>query len=159
IEIGQTYLAFPWIGCGECATCRAGDEHMCGKPRSLGIYRDGGFADHILVPDSQHLLPLSGLDPVTAAPYACSGLTAYSALKKAGDLIRSEPIVVIGAGGLGLMSLGLLKALGGVGAVVEDIDPKKREAAMAAGALAAVDGAAADAASQIGKAAGTRPRF
>ena len=159
IALGQPYLAYPWIGCGQCAICAAGDEHLCGKPRALGIYRDGGFADHLLVPDSKYLLPLGGLDPVTTAPYACSGLTAFSALKKAGDVIHSEPIVVIGAGGLGLMSVGLLKALGGVGAVVVDIDARKREAALAAGAKAAVDGSAADASTQISKAAGTRPRF
>jgi propanol-preferring alcohol dehydrogenase len=159
VALGKQYLAFPWIGCGQCAICGSGDEQLCGRPRALGIYRDGGFADHLLVPDARYLLPLDGLDPITTAPYACSGLTAYSALKKAGDVIRSEPIVVIGAGGLGLMSIGLLKALGGVGAVVVDIDPKKRDAALGAGALAAVDGGAGDASNQIGKAAGTRPRF
>jgi propanol-preferring alcohol dehydrogenase len=159
IELGKAYLAFPWIGCGQCAICASGDEHLCAKPRALGIYRDGGFSENLLVPDAKYLLPLDGLDPVTTAPYACSGLTAYSALKKAGDVLESEPIVVIGAGGLGLMSIRLLKALGGVGAVVVDIDPKKLDAAMAAGAKAVVDGSAPDAASQISKAAGVRPRF
>lgn len=159
VTLGRQYLVFPWIGCGQCAVCAAGDEHHCNKPRTLGIYRDGGYADHMLVPDSRYLLDLDGLDPVTTAPYACSGLTAYSALKKAGDVIRSEPIAVIGAGGLGLMSIGLLKALGGVGAVVVDIDEAKRKAALAAGAIAAVDGRASDASIQIARAAGLRPRF
>ncbi len=55
---------------------------------------------------------------------------------------------MIGAGGLGLMALTLLKALGGHGAVVADIDPAKRAAALAAGALAAIDAGAADAVKQ-----------
>jgi len=160
VTVGKSYLVFPWIGCGQCAMCAAGDEHLCGgKPLTLGIYRDGGFADHLLVPDARYLLALDGLDPVTTAPYACSGLTAYSALKKAGIIIHSEPIVVIGAGGLGMMSIGLLKAMGGVGAVVVDLDEKKREAALAAGAKAVVDGSASDASNQISRAAGIRPRF
>ncbi len=159
VALGRPYLVFPWIGCGECATCKAGDEHLCNKSRALGIFQDGGYADHILVPDARYLLDLDGLDPVTTAPYACSGLTAFSALKKAGDLIHSEPIAVIGAGGLGLMAVGLLKALGGRGAVVVDIDEDKRKAAVAAGALAAVDGKAGDASNQIARAAGVRPRF
>lgn len=159
VKLGQQYLVFPWIGCGQCATCAAGDEHLCNKARSLGIYQDGGYADHMLVPDARYLLDLDGLDPVTTAPYACSGLTAFSALKKAGDVIYSEPIVVIGAGVLGLMAVSLLKALGGKGAVVVDIDEEKRKAAVAAGALAAVDARAGDASSQIGRAAGVRPRF
>ena len=153
------YLVFPWIGCGKCAICGAGDEHYCGRPRSLGIYRDGGYSDYVLVPDSRYLLELDGLDPVAAAPYACSGLTAYSALKKAGELVHKEPIAIIGAGGLGLMSLGLLKALEGAGAVMIDINEQKRQAALAAGALAAVDSHAGDAASQIARAAGGKPRF
>ena len=61
---------------------------------------------------------------------------------------------MFGAGGLGLMLLSLLKAMGGKGAIVVDIDAKKREAAMAAGALAAVDGKAPDALEQLAKAAG-----
>jgi D-arabinose 1-dehydrogenase-like Zn-dependent alcohol dehydrogenase len=52
------------------------------------------------------------------------------------------------------MCLALLKALDGVGAVVVDIDARKREAALAAGALAAVDGTAADAVAQVLSAAG-----
>ena len=52
------------------------------KPHSLGVYCDGGYADHMTVPHPKYLLNLKGLDPVTAAPYACSGVTTYSALKK-----------------------------------------------------------------------------
>ena len=63
-------------------------------------------------------------------------------------------IVIIGAGGLGLMALSLLKAMGGKGAIVVDIDARKREAAEAAGALATVDGSAPDALEQLEKKAG-----
>jgi alcohol dehydrogenase, propanol-preferring len=62
--------------------------------------------------------------------------------------------VIFGAGGLGLMALSLLKAMGGKGAIVVDIDEKKREAAEAAGALATVDGKAPDALEQLMKKAG-----
>jgi propanol-preferring alcohol dehydrogenase len=56
---------------------------------------------------------------------------------------------VIGAGGVGLMALAILRAMDARGAIVVDIDARKREAAMQAGALAVVDGRAADAAAQI----------
>src|SRR6266516_4445536 len=135
-------------------TCRGGDENMCVvKPNSLGVYCDGGYADYMTVPHPKYLLDLKGLDPVSAAPYACSGVTTYSALKKVENVLHT-PIVIFGAGGLGLMALSLLKALGGKGAVMVDIDARKREAAMAAGALAAVDGKAPDALEQLAKAAG-----
>ncbi len=123
------------------------------KPNSLGVYCDGGYADHMTVPHPKYLLNLKGLDPVTAAPYACSGVTTYSALKKV-EFAFNTPIVIFGAGGLGLMALSLLKAMGGKGAIVVDIDARKREAAEAAGALATVDGKAPDALEQLAKKAG-----
>jgi len=158
VEVGKTYLIFPWIGCGDCPVCFSGNETYCSKPRFLGILRDGGYADHIVVPHSKYLLDLSGLDFNAAAPYACSGVTTYSALKKAGSAIYEAPIVIFGAGGLGLMSLGLLKAMGGKGAVVVEVDNQKRNAAINAGALAVVDGLAKDAADQIIRAAGGAPK-
>jgi len=154
LKIGDIALAYPWLGCGKCPTCLAGDENMCAiKPNSLGVYCDGGYADHMTVPHPKYLLNLKGLDPVTAAPYACSGVTTYSALKKV-EKDLDTPIVIFGAGGLGLMALSLLKAMGGKGAIVVDIDAKKREAAEAAGALATVDGKAPDALEQLQKKAG-----
>ena len=126
VVAGEIRLVYPWIGCGHCPICIQEGENMCAQPRSLGVYCDGGYADHIMVPHPRYLVDLKGLDPVTAAPYACSGLTTYSALKKVAPVLEREPIMIIGAGGLGLMALGLLKAMGGKGAVVVDIDARKQ---------------------------------
>src|SRR3954451_20120747 len=153
LKIGDIALVYPWLGCGKCEACLAGDENMCLKPASLGVYCDGGYADHMTVPHPKYLLNLNGLDPVTAAPYACSGVTTYSALKKVENVLHT-PIVIFGSGGLGVMALSLLKAMGGRGAIMVDIDARKREAAEAAGALASVDGKASDALEQLQKKAG-----
>jgi D-arabinose 1-dehydrogenase-like Zn-dependent alcohol dehydrogenase len=153
LKVGDVALVYPWLGCGKCETCLAGDENMCLKPNSVGVYCDGGYSDHLTVPHPRYLLNLKGLDPVTAAPYACSGVTTYSALKKV-EAHLNTPIVIFGAGGLGLMALSLLKAMGGKGAIVVDIDARKREAAEKAGALATVDGKAPDALEQLASKAG-----
>ena len=154
VKPGDRRVIYPWIGCGTCAVCRRGDEHLCNRPRSLGIYRPGGFADHVLVPHPRYLLELAGLAPEEAAPFACSGLTAFSALRRVGEAVyRNQPVLVLGAGGVGLMGVALLKALGAHGVVVADIDPKKREAALAGGAMAAIDAGAADAVKQAQTAA------
>src|SRR5215472_4690400 len=143
VAVGDKRLAHPWIGCGECAVCRRGEEQLCLTPRFLGVQKPGGYADHVLVPHPRYLLDLGKLSPTQAAPYACSGITTFGALKRVGERIfREQPIMIIGAGGLGLMCLALLKALGGFGAIIADIDPKKREAALKAGALAAIDAGA-----------------
>ena len=105
----------------------------------------------MVVPDARYLLDLDGMAPEKAAPLACSGVTTYGALKKVGPTLQQEPLVVIGAGGLGLMCLALAKAMGSPGVVVVDIDPRKRDAAMQAGATAVVDGNAPDAARQLAK--------
>jgi alcohol dehydrogenase, propanol-preferring len=154
VKVGDRRLAHPWIGCGSCAVCRRGEEQLCAAPRFLGVHKPGGYADHVMVPHPRYLLDLGRLTPAQAAPYACSGITAFGALKRVGEAIfREQPIMVIGAGGLGLMCLSLLKAMGGRGAIVADIDAKKREAAMSAGALAAIDAAAPDAVKQAQAAA------
>jgi len=149
VTLGASCLVHPWIGCGECATCLRGDENICLKGRALGVARPGGFADYVLVPHPRYLVDISGLNEAEAAPLACAGVTTYSAIRKLGDGIQHEPVLIIGAGGLGLMAIEVLKAMAGHGAIVVDIDPAKRDAALAAGALLVVDGKAPDAAKQI----------
>lgn len=153
-KVGEVCLVYPWIGCGECPVCRSGRENLCTKPACVGVHRDGGYSDHVLIRDSKYLIPLGDLDPVVAAPFACSGLTVYSALKKFGSMIKESPVLVIGAGGLGLMCITILKAMGGKSAVAVDIDAGRRAAAVEAGAIAAVDSAAPDALAQLGAAFG-----
>ena len=149
VKIGDRRLVHPWLGCGECAVCRRGDEQLCRTPFSIGVFRSGGYADHLLVPHPRYLFDIGGIAPEKAAPLACSGITTYGALKKVGPLLQEEPVVIIGAGGLGLMCLALHRAMGGKAAIVVDIDPVKREAARRAGAQAVIDGNAADAAKAI----------
>ncbi len=70
---------------------------------------------------------------------ACSGLTTYSALKKFGPLAERPPIVIIGAGGLGLIAIGIARQLGASGVVVVERNAAKRDAALVAGASAAIE--------------------
>lgn len=149
IKVGDRRLVDPWMGCGECNVCKRGDEQLCTKPGSIGVFRDGGYSTHLMVPHPRYLFDIGDIPPERAAPLACSGVTTYSALKKVGPTLTTDPVVIIGAGGLGLMCLALHKAMGGHSAVVVDIDPAKRDAARKAGAAAVIDGGAADAAQQI----------
>ena len=120
----------------------------------MGIHRGGGFATHLIVPHARYLFGIGGLSPERAAPLACSGVTAYGALKKVSDTLADEPVVMIGAGGVGLMALALHKKMGGKSAIVVDIDPAKREAALKAGAAHVIDGAAKDVVDQLRTATG-----
>lgn len=154
LERERNFVIYPWVGCGECHQCRNDHENYCAAPRFLGLYADGGYADRIKIPHPKYLFDIGDMSPERAAPLACSGLTTFSALKKVQDTIKAAPVVIIGAGGLGLMAIGLVKAMGGLPPVVVDIDPAKRDAALKAGAGAAVDGAADDAVGQVQAATG-----
>ena len=113
VHVGDVRLVYPWVGCGACHTCRNGDGHHCSDSQALGIFTPGGFAEEILVRHEKYLIDIEGIEPAWAATLACSGVTALSSAKKA-LAYTSEPdtVAVIGAGGVGLMTIAILKALG-----------------------------------------------
>jgi len=132
--IGADRLIFPWIGCAGCVRCREGLDNYCMAPNMIGIQRPGGYADHLLVPHPRYLVDANGVDPVWAATLSCSGLSTYSAVSKLRPIPPDEWVAVIGAGGLGLSAIGMLRALGHERIVSVDIDDGKLNAAKAAGA-------------------------
>lgn len=154
VKIGDVRLVNPWMGCGECKVCKRGDENLCLKPQNVGVFSQGGYATHMLVPSHRHLFDIGNLKPAEAAPLACSGVTAYSALKKVEGTLKDEAVVIIGAGGVGLMGVTLAKKMGAKDVIIVDIDAAKREAALKAGASKAIDGSASDAVQQIQAATG-----
>jgi D-arabinose 1-dehydrogenase-like Zn-dependent alcohol dehydrogenase len=151
---GKLYAAYPWIGCGKCGLCARGDEHLCNAPRALGITVDGGYATHVMVPHPRYLLDAEGIAPEIAGPLMCSGLTSYSAIKKALPHLRVGPLLIVGLGGVGMMGLQFARALTDQPIFVADLDPSKREAALKLGAKEAFDAADPGARKVIGKAAG-----
>lgn len=133
IEVGKSYAIYPWIGCGVCSLCQGGMEQLCQQPQCLGNQLAGGFADHVLVPDARYLLDYGSLDPAMAACYMCSGITAYSALRKiesyANGAYGSGPYMLLGLGGVGMMALQLALHLFEQPPIVADIDERKLDVA------------------------------
>jgi D-arabinose 1-dehydrogenase-like Zn-dependent alcohol dehydrogenase len=136
---GDRVAVYPWIGCGACNACRHDEENNCASPRHLGVYVDGGYASHVLVPHPRYLIDYAPLAPAFAAALMCSGLTAYAALQRLAERADRGPVLLIGLGGVGSMGFALARALFGAPPLVADIDPRKREAALVAGAAAAFD--------------------
>jgi D-arabinose 1-dehydrogenase-like Zn-dependent alcohol dehydrogenase len=139
VPIGQDRLVYPWTGCGQCARCQEGMDNWCPTPRFLGIQKSGGYADHMIVPHPKYLVDVTGLDPQYAPILACSGLTTYSAVRKLMPCSPQDWIVLMGAGGLGLMAVSMLRALGHENIAVCDIDSRKWDAARAVGAKEVLD--------------------
>jgi len=121
-------IVFPWLGCGECEFCTSGRDNMCPAQDGIGVQKPGGYAEKIIVREAKFLVDGAGVDPILAGSYACSGLTAYSALKKLGP-IQEEWVAIIGLGGVGLMGLAIAKGTGFERMVAIDIDDGKLKTA------------------------------
>jgi D-arabinose 1-dehydrogenase-like Zn-dependent alcohol dehydrogenase len=134
IRIGQRFVVFPWIGCGTCAYCKDGDELLCPTPRTLGTRRDGGYADYVIVPHPRYLVDHGNTPIDLACTYACSGLTAYSAIRKAQRVKNMKNLLIVGAGGVGLAALEVGRAIHDGEVWVADIDEAKLKIAREHGA-------------------------
>lgn len=144
VRAGDVRLVFPWVGCGKCRACQRDEENMCPQGMPLGVRQHGGYATHVLATHWKHLVPIDGLDPALAATYACSGITVLSAIRKLLPMEPEEPLVVVGAGGLGLNAIAVLRALGHRRIVSVDVDEAKLDAAERQGATDTVRADAAD---------------
>ncbi len=137
--IGKTMLVHPWIGCGDCKACLDGRENDCMRMNALGVFRDGGYATHVLVDHPKFLVDIDGLDLDTVTPLACSGVTVFNALRKALPIDDDEWLCVMGAGGLGLNAVSIAKAMGAKNIVCVDLDSDALAAAKDMGASATIN--------------------
>src|ERR671910_3171761 len=130
VAVGDTVIIHPFISCGLCGPCRAGDDMHCLNGSFPGINRDGGFAD-LLQTSARSVVKLApGLEPKDIAALADAGLTAIHAVKKAIPVLGpGTHAVVIGAGGLGHIGIQCLKAMTPAEIIV--VDPSEPALALA----------------------------
>jgi propanol-preferring alcohol dehydrogenase len=150
VKIGDNVLVYPWIGPNncECRSCKKGDTNLCETPKSLGVFQDGGYAEKIIVPDYKFLASIGDVDPDSASSLACSGLTAYTAIKKA--LVNNpESILIVGAGGLGLMGVQIASHMAKCKIICADIDDEKLKTAKELGATDVINTKESDASQKI----------
>ena len=150
VKVGDKRLVYPWIGCGKCAVCKAGQDNYCvSGSRFLGVNRAGAYSTHVLIPDAKYLIDTRGIDDAFASTLACSALTAYSAARKLPELGPKDTVAVLGCGGLGLIGISILRAQGVKNIVGCDIDDGKLEAAAKMGARKTVNTRAPEAAREL----------
>src|SRR5947207_13417166 len=130
VEVGDTVIVHPFITCGLCGPCRAGDDMHCLNGAFPGIDRDGGFADFLKTSPRSVVKLDPSLEPKDIAALADAGLTAIHAVKKAIPVLGpGARVVVIGAGGLGHIGVQCLKAMTPAQIIV--IDPSEPALALA----------------------------
>ncbi len=130
VAVGDTVIVHPYISCGLCGPCRAGNDMHCRNGSFPGIDRDGGFADFLMTSARSVVKLDHSLDPKDIAALADAGLTAIHAVKKAIPVLSSGTrVVVIGAGGLGHIGVQCLRAMTPAEVIV--IDPSEPALALA----------------------------
>ncbi len=100
--------------CGECKSCLRGETSLCeGAGWVLGILADGGYASHLVAPESALFAVPEGLPAAEAAVMHCTFGTAYRDLARLGRLAPGERVLVTGAnGGVGAAAVQIAARLG-----------------------------------------------
>lgn len=119
--------------CGECHFCRQANEQFCATGQMIGKYRDGGYAEFIVMPARSVFKLPEEIPLAVGAVMMCSSATSLHALNKA-RLVAGESVAIFGVGGLGVSAVQIAKALGASRIFAVDINPRKLEFATRFGA-------------------------
>ncbi len=147
-EVGQR-VGVGWFGgnCGHCDPCRRGDLISCTNGLVPGIAYDGGYADHVIVPQSALASIPDALAAEDAAPLLCAGITTFNALRDSGAR-PGDLVAVLGIGGLGHLAVQFARRMGfETVAIARGTD--KREQALALGAHHYLDSTTTDVADAL----------
>jgi propanol-preferring alcohol dehydrogenase len=140
--------------CGECGYCQRGNEQFCVSGAMMGKYRDGGYAEFIVMPARSVFRLPEEIRFEQGAIMMCSSATSLHALNKA-RLRAGETVAVFGVGGLGLSAIQLAKVLGAREVFAVDIRPGKLALAERFGAVP-VNAAQCEPVAEIGRLTGGR---
>jgi D-arabinose 1-dehydrogenase-like Zn-dependent alcohol dehydrogenase len=154
-KVGQR-VGVGWHGGhdGTCLSCRRGDFITCVNGKIPGIHYDGGYAEYVLIPQEAVAAMPDDLEPASAAPLMCAGITTFNALRHSGAL-PSDLIAVQGIGGLGHLGIQFAAKFGyRVAAIGRGTD--SAPLARKLGASAYIDSRASNVAEELQKLGGAR---
>jgi len=135
-ELGQRVSAEGHVVCGVCRNCRAGKTHLCPHTEGIGVDRDGGFAEYVVVPAS-NLWPIpDSIPPELAAFFDPFGNAAHCALEF--DLV-GEDVLITGAGPIGIIAAGIARHVGARHIVISDINDYRLKLAAEMGATRTIN--------------------
>ena len=98
VAAGTRVMVQPGLSCGRCRACLSGRDNECPSYGVLGYQRDGGYAQLVAVP-AANLIPLpAGGDPIAAAAFPLTFLTAWHMLVTRAGVRAGETVLVLAAG-------------------------------------------------------------
>lgn len=128
LRVGDRVCVHYLATCGTCDWCTHDNEQFCAEGKMIGKYRDGGFAEFIVMPERSVFELPEKITFAHGAVMMCSSATSLHALNKA-RLRPGESVAVFGVGGLGFSAIQLARALGAEKVFAVDIKPTKLELA------------------------------
>ncbi|PTX05153.1 NAD(P)-dependent alcohol dehydrogenase [Pararhodobacter aggregans] len=141
VKPGDAVICHPHRSCGICLNCRYGHDMYCDHGLFPGLGLDGGFAEYFKTNESSVIKLNTGITPLSVAPMADAGITAYRAAKKAAKLLRPGAyVLLLGIGGLGHIALQVLKHMSGARVIAVDREPGAQVLARELGADFVLDG-------------------
>ncbi len=139
---GDRVIICPILACGHCRYCLIGKRNRCVSRRTLGYDLDGGFAQHLLIPEELvslgHVLKMPDQLPMDVAaltePTACT-LNSIELC----EVVPGTSLAIVGAGPMGLLHLLLARAAGAAPIIVSEPVAERREIAARWGADLVLD--------------------
>lgn len=153
--VGDRITGDPNISCGRCPQCQSGKVNLCRNLSAIGVHRDGGFAEYVIVPQQQAQPLPASLPPTYGAfcePLACCLHGVDMAEIKAGS-----SVVILGGGVIGMLTVQLCRIAGATRVVMVTRQGEKRALAEEIGATHSFDPTTGDAIAGIAGADGLLP--
>jgi threonine 3-dehydrogenase len=136
VRVGALVSGEGHVVCGTCRNCRAGRRHLCIRTSSVGVNRDGAFADYVVLPESNVWVHRDGIDPDLGAIFDPYGNAVHTALSFP---LVGEDVLITGAGPIGLIAAAVARHVGARFVVITDVSPYRLELARSMGVDLALD--------------------
>jgi len=136
VRVGDQVSGEGHVVCGTCRNCRAGRRHLCIRTSSVGVNRDGAFAEYVVLPESNVWVHHVPVDPDLGAIFDPFGNAVHTALSFP---LVGEDVLITGAGPIGLMAAEVARHVGARFVVITDVSEYRLALAREMGADLALD--------------------
>jgi threonine 3-dehydrogenase len=136
VAVGDLVSGEGHVVCGTCRNCRAGRRHLCIRTSSVGVNRDGAFAEFVVMPESNVWVHHTRIDPDLGAIFDPFGNAVHTALSFP---LVGEDVLITGAGPIGLMAAAVCRHVGARFVVITDVSPYRLDLARRMGVDLALD--------------------
>ncbi|PNI07393.1 L-threonine 3-dehydrogenase [Arthrobacter sp. AFG7.2] len=137
VKVGDRVSGEGHVVCGICRNCRAGRRQMCIHTVSVGVQRDGAFAEYVVIPETNvwvHHDP--SVTPELGAIFDPFGNAVHTALSFP---LVGEDVLITGAGPIGLMAIAVARHAGARKIAITDVSRPRLDLARQLGADLAID--------------------